>query len=238
MTTPILELERVKKSFGGIIAVNECSFKVYKSSIFGIIGPNGSGKTTLLNLINRILKQDSGDIFFKGRNINGLSPHSVAKLGIGRTFQVPSIFKRMTVIENLLTATVYDKEYRRSIEKANYLLRLFNIDHLKDFLASELSGGQQRILDFIKALMIDPILLLLDEPTASIHPDLREKILDYLIQLKAKGTSVIIVSHDIKSIMKVCDRIVVMSSGSIICEGTPDDVVSDQRVIEAYLGGI
>ncbi|MEM2486575.1 MAG: ABC transporter ATP-binding protein, partial [Candidatus Bathyarchaeia archaeon] len=235
MNNKILELKHVTKRFGGIVAVNDCSLHVDNATIVGIIGPNGSGKTTLLNLINGIYKPDSGEIIFKGRIINGLSPSSIASLGIGRTFQIPRVFKKLTVLENLLVPTVYSNaDHSEFLMKAKSLLRFFGLDHLANYYASELSGGQQKLVELARALMMDPSLLLLDEPTAGIHPDLKDKLLHYFSQLKLRGISIVIVSHDTHSVMKVCDKIIVMSSGSIICEGLPRDVTSNPKVIEAY----
>lgn len=234
----LLEFRNVKKRFGGIVAVDECSFKVSGGSAVGIIGPNGSGKTTLLNLVNGVYKPDYGSILFEGKIINGLPPSSIASLGISRTFQICHIFKKLTVLENLLAPTVYAKLPRAKIlERANKFLSFFDLEGLKDYYAVELSGGQQRLLEIARALMTDPKLLLLDEPFAGIHPDMLQKVTKLLRELKKQCKSAIVVSHEIKPIMEICDKVIVMSSGKIICEGSPDKVASDKRVIEAYLGG-
>lgn len=234
----ILELKHVTKRFGGIIAVNNCSLCVESGTITGIIGPNGSGKTTLLNLISGIYKPDFGEIIFKGKVINGLSPSSIASMGIGRTFQIPRVFKKMTVLENLLVPTVYSNVNRNEVMmKARSLLKYFNLDHLENYYASELSGGQQKLLELARVMMMNPTLLLLDEPTAGVHPDLRDKLLRFISKLKSRGITTVIVSHDTCFVTRLCDKVIVMSSGSIIFEGKPHEAISSSEVIESYLGG-
>jgi branched-chain amino acid transport system ATP-binding protein len=235
----MLEVRNVSKRFGGVLAVNRVSLSVERQEIVGIIGPNGSGKTTLLNLINRILQADSGEIFFNGEAIHRISPHEIANKGIGRTFQVTKIFRGLTVLENLLIpglASLQNKSRAQALEKALNLLEFTDLLHLKDEPAGNLSGGQQKLLEFARALMLDPMLVLLDEPFAGLHPKIMAQIKDLIGKLREKGKTFVVVSHDIQSIFEISDRLAVLNEGKKIAEGPPEEIRENAEVIRAYLG--
>jgi len=229
MNDSILSVNRITKKFGGVVAVNNCSFNVHVCDILGIIGPNGSGKTTLFNLISGVYKTDFGEIYHKDELINKLKPHKIAKRGIGRMFQITQPFRRMTVFENMLTA-------RFDFKKATSILNFVELDRLKDELAGNLSGGQQRLLEFARMLMLDPELLLLDEPMAGLNPMMVDRLSDRLTELHQNGVTIIIVEHDTPFVMNFCKRILVLDQGIKIADGKPDDIMKNERVIDAYLG--
>ncbi len=217
--------------------MNSLSMDVERGSIVGLIGPNGSGKTTFIDVINGILRPDSGEIRFEGMSITRKSPYRVARLGIGRTFQTTRLFNGMTALDNLLIPSLHESTSRGDlVERAEDLLEFVGLTELKDHFAGELSGGQQKLLEIARALMPDPSLILMDEPLAGIHPRLKAKILEHMRELRRGGKTITIVSHDIPSVMAVCDKVVVLDSGRRIAEGHPKEVVKDERVIEAYLG--
>ncbi|MBW1971476.1 MAG: ABC transporter ATP-binding protein [Deltaproteobacteria bacterium] len=233
----MLEVIQLIKRFGGLIAVNNLSMHVEKNKILGVIGPNGSGKTTLLNCINGLYKPEKGRILLNGKEIQGLLPHEIAKIGIGRTFQVPKIFKRMTVMENLLapvlSSELSDKELKEIARK--FLSQVNLLDHENE-LGEELSGGQQKLLELVRIMMFNPDLLLLDEPFAGVHPTLKAMFYERIMELKESGKTFILVSHDINSIYTLCDQIIVLDRGEKIAYGKPEDIRKNERVIEAYLG--
>jgi len=229
MNDSILSVNALTKRFGGVTAVDNCSFNVQEADILGIIGPNGSGKTTLFNLISGVYRTDFGEIYHKDELINKLKPHKIAKRGIGRMFQITQPFRRMTVFENMLTA-------RFDSRKAINLLNFVELDKLKDELAGNLSGGQQRLLEFARMLMLDPHLLLLDEPMAGLNPMMVERLSDHLKELHRNGVTIIIVEHDTPFVMNFCKRILVLDQGIKIADGKPDDIMKNKGVIDAYLG--
>ncbi len=234
----LLSISDLTKYFGGITAVDHLSFEVGENEILGIIGPNGSGKTTTLNCINGIYRIDEGKILFNGMPLHhGMRPHEIARLGIGRTFQVPKIFKKITVQENLLAPVLNSPESDAVLEeRATRLLEEVGLVHLKDNLGEELSGGQQKILELARILMFDPVLILLDEPFAGVHPILRAKFHEMIVLLHRKGKSFILVSHDLPSLYLLSSRIIVLNNGKKIAEGSAREIQNDEAVIEAYLG--
>lgn len=244
----------VHKSFGGIKALDGITMDISGSSIIGLIGPNGSGKTTLFNVITGFYPVDSGEINFNGENITGLGSHKISLLGLTRTFQITRIFPKLTVLENMLTAakgqsgerlfSVFFK--RRTVakqevdnaEKAFEILKFLEIFHLRDEYGSNLSGGQLKLLELGRALMMDPEMLLLDEPVAGVNPTLANKIFDMIVDLKdSKNIVFVIVEHNMDVVMSFCDRIYVMDGGKIVAEGVPEEIQTSKKVIEAYLGG-
>lgn len=233
----LLRVSNLTKKFVGITAVDHLSFVIGDNEILGIIGPNGSGKTTTLNCINGIYRVDEGEILFKGNAIQGARPHEIARMGIGRTFQVPKIFKKISVFENMLSPVLNSNESDNILKnRASALLEMVGLSNLKDHLGEELSGGQQKILELARILMFDPILILLDEPFAGVHPLLRMKFHEMIISLHEKNKSFILVSHDLPSLYLLSSRIIVLNNGMKIAEGSPKEIQRNEAVIEAYLG--
>ena len=230
----ILEVSDVTKRFGGVTAVNRCSLSLTPGKIYGLIGPNGSGKTTLFNCITGLLRRDAGEVRFKGKRIDGLKPYQVARRGIGRTFQIIRIFPELTALENLLVATQGPFEAAR--RRAEELLRFVTLYGLRNEYAGNLSYGQQKLLEFIRVLMTDPELILLDEPAAGVNPTLLNELLAAITRLRDQGKTILIVEHDMKVVMGLCETVFVLDYGEKIAEGPPGVIQTDERVIEAYFG--
>src|SRR5262245_58585810 len=230
----ILEVRDVVKQFGGVTAVNRVSLSLEPGHIYGLIGPNGSGKTTLFNCITGIDPPDSGVIAFQRQRIDRLAPHKIFHRGIGRTFQVIRVFPELTALENLLVVTAGDLAGARA--RARELLRLVKLERLADEYAGNLSYGQQKLLEFVRVLMTDPELVLLDEPAAGVNRTLLNDLLDAVRALRDRGRTVFLVEHDMKVVMGLCETVFVLDHGEKLAEGPPGAIQADERVIEAYFG--
>ncbi|MGH6944387.1 MAG: ABC transporter ATP-binding protein [Geminicoccaceae bacterium] len=231
----VLELEGVSRSFGGIAAVRGVSLAVAHGEIVGIIGPNGSGKSTLFNLIAGELRPDAGRVLLEGRNVTGWKPHRVARAGIARTFQIPALFDNMTVWENLLAAAV-EGNWASAPARAERTLELLQLEPVRDNLASDISGGQQKLLEFGRARMREPTVVLLDEVTAGVHVTIRETILNAVRAMRQGGATFLLIEHDMELVRAVCERIVVMDFGEIMASGDFETISRDSEVMGAYLG--
>jgi len=231
----VLEVSDVRRSFGGIHAVQGVSFALGEQEILGIIGPNGSGKSTLFNLLTGLVRAGSGKVRLLGRDITGWKPHRIARAGMGRTFQIPALFVNMTVQENLYAAAV-EGDWKTARQRTGQVLDLMTLGDLRNELASTLSGGQQRLLEFARVLMRDPQVILLDEVTAGVHPTLRQVILDAITRLRSEGRSFLVIEHDMELVRAVCERVIVMDAGQVVAHGSFDEIAADKSVVEAYLG--
>jgi len=240
----LLEACDISKAFGGIHALSTCSISVEQGSITGLIGPNGSGKTTLFNVMTGYERIDSGKVHFNARNITNTSPDKVFRLGIGRTFQLTRIFPRMTVLENMHVAAQRDSlkgllsrwSATHEQERALELLDFVGLTQLKDAPAGSLSYGQKKLLEFAFVLIADPQVILLDEPAGGINPTMINYLAERISTLNERGTTFLIVEHNMEFVMGLCDRVMVLHRGARIAEGTPQEVRENPAVLEAYLG--
>lgn len=250
----LLDIQGLTKEFGGLRAVDHCSFGVSPGTITGLIGPNGAGKTTLFNIVTGFIPPDSGRIRFRGQDITGKRPDEVFAAGLSRTFQTPREHQSMTVLENLMLVPLGQsgerlwsvwfrpgsvwRQEKQNRAKAQDVLELIDLRGLQDEYAGNLSGGQKKLLELGRTLMADPILVLLDEPGAGVNRTLMKRLTDNINFLRdERGITFLLIEHDMDLIMTLCDPIVVMSEGQRLMEGSADDVRTDRRVLEAYLGG-
>ena len=236
---PLLQLGSITKQFGGVVAVNDVSFDVGWTTVAGLIGPNGSGKTTLINLINGVYPADRGTIRLADKPIGGHPPSQLAAWGLSRTFQNARVFNTLTVRQNLFVPLLHHPEAERAAaaDRAAQLLELVGLERFADEPASQLSGGQKRLLEFARALVTRPALVLMDEPFAGVHPALKSLLIRCIRQSVARdGASFLIVSHEVPDLVAMADVMVCLVEGRVAASGVPADVVRDERVIEGYLG--
>lgn len=240
----LLTVTKATKVFGGIRAVDECSFAVEKGTITGLIGPNGSGKTTVFNLVTGYLRPDAGHVAFTGQDVTGHDTGSLYRRGLSRTFQQARVFPQLTVLENLVVAGGYPfwQLFTRRVRKADRsragdLLGEFRLDGLAAAPASELSYGQRKLLEFAAVLMSSPRLVLLDEPTAGVNPVMIETMERHIRERHAAGITFLIVEHDMSFVMRLCDPVIVLDAGRPIFTGRPAQAQNDPLVLDAYLGG-
>ena len=248
---PILTAVGVRRSFGGIVAVDVDRVEIQRGSITALIGPNGAGKTTFFNLMTGFDKPDAGDWSFDGKSMDGVAPHRMASRGMVRTFQLTKSLTKLPVIENMKLGATDQRGERmwegliparwraqeREIEaRADALLKRFRLDHMRDEYAGSLSGGQRKLLEMARALMTDPVLVMLDEPMAGVNPALKQSLNEHVRGLRDEGMTVLFVEHDMDMVHDISDWVVVMAEGRVIAEGTPDDIASNPAVIDAYLG--
>jgi branched-chain amino acid transport system ATP-binding protein len=248
----MLKVEKLNKRFGGLAALNELDLHVAESEILGLIGPNGAGKTTFFNVISGFLPPTSGRVIFHGRDITGLKAHRIAYLGMSRTFQASTLFMKMSVLENIFAG--FHMSYKTGIwkrllrtpsalkeeevlkQRAMEIEQFMGLGALTDVMAENLSHGHQRILGVSLALTTHPRLLLLDEPLTGMNPSEVQAMIDLIKQIRGKGITIVMVEHDIKAVMSLCERIVVLNYGRKIAEGLPEEIRMNREVIEAYLG--
>jgi ABC-type branched-subunit amino acid transport system ATPase component len=233
-----VEIDRVSLRFAGLLAVDQVSLRIDQGEMVGLIGPNGSGKTTLLNVLTGHYAPDSGSVRLAGRSIHGLRPNQVTRLGIARMFQLTRLFRRLSTLDNLITAgCAVGLGYDEAQARADALIEELGLGEVRDEDGAHLSGGQQKLLEFGCMFMGAPRLAVLDEPFAAIHPTMREIMVRIIKDRHAQGQTFLIVSHDLPAVIDLGPRLIVMNAGSVIAEGAPESVLNDREVIEAYLGG-
>lgn len=245
----MLKIKNLKKYFGGVRAVDDCSFEAERGKITALIGPNGAGKSTIFNLISGILKADSGKILFNNKEITNLPPEKISNLGISRLFQQTKLFQNLTVKENLFLALDNeDLKFWKNLfgfnkitgEKEALIEKMLEMINMKKFgnnLARDLSYGQKRLVELSRTLLKPHKLIILDEPVAGISPILRKKIFEILNKLRKQGETILLIEHDMDFTLKIADKLVVMDNGRVIAEGKPEEIKNNPKVLEAYLGG-
>ena len=252
MSNKYLEVTNLKKSFGGIKAVDVESLNLNRNELTSIIGPNGAGKTTFFDLISGFQDSDEGKVYLNNKNISKSQPYAIARLGMIRTFQLTKVFDRMTVLENMMfsASTVNNDSFLKSLaklpsqkttekkirDKSFEIMKELNIDHMANSYAREMSGGQKKLLELGRSIINNPSVLLLDEPLAGVNPKLAEEILQIIVNLAEKGISILMVEHNIEAVMKISERVIVLAEGKVIADSTPENIRTDENVIEAYLG--
>ena len=252
-TDAVLETNRVSKSFGGLLANDDVSIAVERGSITGMIGPNGAGKSTLFNIISGFYEEDSGSVFVNDTDVTDMEPYEIAHEGLIRTFQTPRQLEGMSVREAMLVGpqsqtgeSIFplftspgrvEREERRNLAEAESMLERVEIDHLARSPATEISGGQLKLVELARAMMAEPDILLLDEPVAGVNPTLANKLGEFIAELNDEGITFLIIEHDIGFLMRLADPIIVLNQGSVLMEGPPETVRTDERVLDAYLGG-
>jgi ABC-type branched-subunit amino acid transport system ATPase component len=248
---PILEISNVSKRFGGLVALDNVSFRVEEGEIRGLIGPNGAGKSTMFKNIAGFYAPSSGDIRYQGRSIAGQKPHDIAEMGIVRTFQETTLFQELSVSQNVLVGCHIrarsnlfsailglDRRIQRQAEdKVGEVLEFMGLADRRDQLASELPLGSQRALAIAIALASEPKLLLMDEPFAGMNPEETRHMMELTRKVRESGISIVLVEHDMKAVMGLCGYLTVLNFGQLLAEGTPDEIRHNDQVIEAYLGG-
>ena len=249
---PIVVVDGMVRRFGGLTAVNVDHVEIQRGAITALIGPNGAGKTTFFNLLTGFDQPDEGDWSLNGKSLKGVAPHKVARMGMVRTFQLTKALSKLTVMDNMrLGATgqtgesffralfpfFWSAQERKNTERSMELLTRFKLDAKKDDFAGEMSGGQRKLLEMARALMVGPEMVMLDEPMAGVNPALTQSLLGHIKDLREQGMTVLFVEHDMDMVRDISDWVIVMAQGKVIAEGPPDEVMRDEAVIVAYLGG-
>jgi len=236
----ILEGSRVTKNFGGLAALNEVDFEIEEGEIFGLIGPNGSGKTTLLNLINGVFPITHGEILFRGKQLKGLKPHQITRLGIGRAFQIVRAFEGMTVKENVLVGSLFGakkwKDIGAGMREAEKVLDFVGLGHKRDCKISEITIADRKRIELARALAMSPKLLLLDEVMAGLNPREVNYLMEMILEVNREGITILVIEHVMKAVMGICQRIMVLHHGRRIAMGSPKVIAENEEVIKSYLG--
>lgn len=248
----VLEAQRLKKRFGGLVAVQDCSLSLRSHRVTGLIGPNGAGKSTVLDVLSGVERQDDGHVLLRGENIDRMSTHARARRGLIRTFQDPRVWPYLTTLENVLVVGDAKSGYSgwaailrhkkvtarqaANIRRAVDVLSAVELEHMRDRRARELSGGQARLLAFARLAMASPEVVLLDEPLAGVNPILADRLLELIRGMAERGAAVLLVEHNMEAIERVCDSVFVMSEGRVIGTGTWEELRQSEAVVEAYLG--
>jgi len=248
---PIIVADNITRTFGGLTAVDVDHVEIQRGAITALIGPNGAGKTTFFNLLTGFDQPNTGSWSLEGKSLKGVAPYKVARLGMVRTFQLTKVLAKLSVIENMRLGATGQKGERiwaapfkflwgnqedEVTAKADDLLARFLLDKKREDFAGSLSGGQRKLLEMARALMVDPEVVMLDEPMAGVNPALKQSLLGHVKSLRDEGRTVLFVEHDMDMVRDISDWVIVMAQGKIVAEGTPDSVMADQRVIDAYLG--